>query len=242
MRAHHTPLSFRLLQGYPRGSKELLGPLSAKFGPWETFEWFSSRGVDLKTEKDGRVFPTTDRSVLNSLLIFLDWQLLCFTLIGFRPSFYTPIVRSSSITEILEAAARQFSVDVKCGARVTSIKSAPVILPEVPVLVPISLPSIPLPEIANSDIVVKSSKSKSKVAAKAAPSGPTQFVVTYVSSTAAVFDTMKNSRIEDKSKKVTVTETADEEAEVGTWVKEERSIVCDKVIFATGGSRYTTVT
>ena len=67
-------------------------------------------------------------------------------------------------------------------------------------------------------------------------------MVTYVSSTAAVFDTMKNSRIEDKSKKVTVTETADEEAEDGTWVKEERSIVCDKVIFATGGSRYTTVT
>ena len=50
-------------QGYPRGGKELLGPLSAKFGPWETFDWFSSRGIDLKTEKDGRVFPITDRSV-----------------------------------------------------------------------------------------------------------------------------------------------------------------------------------
>ena len=48
-------------QGYPRGSKELLGPLSAKFGPWETFDWFSSKGIDLKTEKDGRVFPITDR-------------------------------------------------------------------------------------------------------------------------------------------------------------------------------------
>jgi hypothetical protein len=162
-------------------------------------------------------------------------------LIILRPSCSTFTGRSSSITEILEAAARQFSVDVKCGARVTSIKATPVILPEAPVL-PISLPSIPLPEIASSDIAVKSSKLKSKIAAKAAPSGPTQFVVTYVSSTAAVFDTMKNSRIEDKSKKVTVTETAAEEAEDGTWVKEERSIVCDKVIFATGGSRYIAVT
>jgi HI0933-like protein len=62
-RTQNTPLSSHHRQGYPRGSKELLGPLSAKFGPWETFEWFSSRGVDLKTEKDGRVFPTTDRSV-----------------------------------------------------------------------------------------------------------------------------------------------------------------------------------
>ena len=49
------------MQGYPRGSKELLGPLSAKFGPQDTHEWFTSRGVALKTEKDGRVFPTTDR-------------------------------------------------------------------------------------------------------------------------------------------------------------------------------------
>jgi hypothetical protein len=162
-------------------------------------------------------------------------------LIVLHPSCSTLTDRSSSITEILEAAARQFSVDVKCGARVTSIKATPVTLPEVPVLVPIPLPSIPLPETASSDIAVKSSKSKSKVAAKAAPSGPTQFVVTYVSSTAAVFDTMKNSRIEDKSKRVTLTETAGDEAEDGTWVKEERSIVCDKVIFATGGSRYSAV-
>lgn len=48
-------------QGYPRGSKELLGPLSAKFGPEDTYEWFTSRGVELKTERDGRVFPTTDK-------------------------------------------------------------------------------------------------------------------------------------------------------------------------------------
>jgi len=49
-------------KGYPRGSKELLGPLTSKFGPWDAFDWFTSRGVVLKTEDDGRVFPITDKS------------------------------------------------------------------------------------------------------------------------------------------------------------------------------------
>ncbi len=50
-----------LVKNYPRGEKELLGPFH-KFGPKETIEWFASRGVKLKTEKDGRMFPVTDSS------------------------------------------------------------------------------------------------------------------------------------------------------------------------------------
>ncbi|MDN3506689.1 MAG: NAD(P)/FAD-dependent oxidoreductase [Simkaniaceae bacterium] len=50
-----------LVQNYPRGSKELLGPFH-RFQPKDTVEWFKKRGVDLKTEKDGRMFPTSDRS------------------------------------------------------------------------------------------------------------------------------------------------------------------------------------
>lgn len=46
---------------YPRGSKELIGPLH-KFGPRETEAWFLKRGVYLKAEADGRMFPTTDNS------------------------------------------------------------------------------------------------------------------------------------------------------------------------------------
>lgn len=46
---------------YPRGSKELLGPFH-KFQPGDTFEWFENRGVELKIEKDNRVFPVTDSS------------------------------------------------------------------------------------------------------------------------------------------------------------------------------------
>jgi predicted Rossmann fold flavoprotein len=50
-----------LVQRYPRGSRELIGPFS-RFGPRETIAWFAARGVELKTEPDGRMFPVTDDS------------------------------------------------------------------------------------------------------------------------------------------------------------------------------------
>lgn len=50
-----------LIRNYPRGNPELIGSFS-RFGPAQTVEWFSERGVELKTELDGRMFPTTDSS------------------------------------------------------------------------------------------------------------------------------------------------------------------------------------
>ncbi len=46
---------------YPRGEKELLGPFHS-FYPADTIEWFDQRGIELKVEEDGRMFPTTDSS------------------------------------------------------------------------------------------------------------------------------------------------------------------------------------
>ena len=46
---------------YPRGEKELIGPFQ-KFSAADTVAWFAARGVRLKTESDGRMFPTTDSS------------------------------------------------------------------------------------------------------------------------------------------------------------------------------------
>jgi len=46
---------------YPRGGRELLAPFQL-FQPRDTIDWFESRGVKLKTEKDGRIFPVTDSS------------------------------------------------------------------------------------------------------------------------------------------------------------------------------------
>lgn len=50
-----------LVKHYPRGGQELLGLLHT-FGPRETVAWFAARGVTLKTEGDGRMFPVTDDS------------------------------------------------------------------------------------------------------------------------------------------------------------------------------------
>jgi predicted Rossmann fold flavoprotein len=46
---------------YPRGERALLAPFQ-KFSARDTVEWFETRGVKLKTERDGRMFPTTDSS------------------------------------------------------------------------------------------------------------------------------------------------------------------------------------
>ena len=46
---------------YPRGGRELLGPFH-HFACGDTMGWFADRGVDLKIEDDGRIFPITDSS------------------------------------------------------------------------------------------------------------------------------------------------------------------------------------
>jgi predicted Rossmann fold flavoprotein len=50
-----------LIRNYPRGAAELLGPFH-RFQPRDTVAWFEQRGVRLKTEADGRMFPVTDSS------------------------------------------------------------------------------------------------------------------------------------------------------------------------------------
>jgi predicted Rossmann fold flavoprotein len=46
---------------YPRGGRELLGAFH-RWSPRDTVAWFAARGVELKTEADGRMFPVTDDS------------------------------------------------------------------------------------------------------------------------------------------------------------------------------------
>ena len=50
-----------LVQFYPRGEKELLGPFH-QFMTGDTFEWFENNGIPLKIEKDNRVFPESNTS------------------------------------------------------------------------------------------------------------------------------------------------------------------------------------
>jgi predicted Rossmann fold flavoprotein len=46
---------------YPRGERALISALH-RFSPEDTVAWFERRGVRLKTEEDGRMFPVTDAS------------------------------------------------------------------------------------------------------------------------------------------------------------------------------------
>lgn len=58
-----------LIKYYPRGAKELLGPFN-RFACGDTQGWFEDRGVALKIEEDGRIFPVSNRSssIMNCLL------------------------------------------------------------------------------------------------------------------------------------------------------------------------------
>jgi predicted Rossmann fold flavoprotein len=59
-----------LVTRYPRG-KQLLRKSLYHFTPQDTIEWFGARGVKLKAENDGRMFPITDES---QTIIDCIWQ------------------------------------------------------------------------------------------------------------------------------------------------------------------------
>lgn len=58
---HDCPDPKILTTNYPRGSRELLSPFM-RFNTRHTIDWFTQKGVALKTEADGRMFPVTDSS------------------------------------------------------------------------------------------------------------------------------------------------------------------------------------
>jgi len=65
----HRPMEIsKLVKNYPRGEK-FLKKAFAHFSIADTFSWFESRGVALKIEEDGRVFPrsNTSQTIVNCL-------------------------------------------------------------------------------------------------------------------------------------------------------------------------------
>ncbi|MBL6837821.1 MAG: NAD(P)/FAD-dependent oxidoreductase [Puniceicoccaceae bacterium] len=58
---HHCFDPKGLATRYPRGSRELRAAFH-RWQPQDTIRWFAERGVKIKTEPDGRMFPTTDDS------------------------------------------------------------------------------------------------------------------------------------------------------------------------------------
>ncbi|MBA3273745.1 MAG: NAD(P)/FAD-dependent oxidoreductase [Chthoniobacterales bacterium] len=66
----HSAMELRAFSSrYPRGNRTLISALHT-FSPEDTLAWFQRRGVRLKTEVDGRMFPVTDSSgtVIDCLL------------------------------------------------------------------------------------------------------------------------------------------------------------------------------
>lgn len=66
---HHCFENGELIKNYPRGEKELRQVFS-QFSVQDTIEWFLKRGVKLKTEPDGRIFPESNSSetIINCFL------------------------------------------------------------------------------------------------------------------------------------------------------------------------------
>lgn len=65
---HHCFDPKELSTHYPRGERALIGPLH-RWSAEDTVEWFEAKGVSLKTEADGRMFPSTNDSqtIINCL-------------------------------------------------------------------------------------------------------------------------------------------------------------------------------
>ncbi|MEJ6796926.1 MAG: NAD(P)/FAD-dependent oxidoreductase [Flavobacteriales bacterium] len=88
-----------LVKFYPRGKQELLGAFY-NFQPLNTIKWFEERGVELKTEEDGRMFP-----VSNSSQTIID----CFTA---EVEKYGVKVRLKSGVNSIERIGSKWFVDI----------------------------------------------------------------------------------------------------------------------------------
>ncbi len=84
-----------LIKYYPRGGKELLGPFH-QWQPGDTIAWFAERGVPLKVEDDGRMFPETDRS--QTIIDCFVEQLQPGTLVNIGVAKFEPIDQQWRLT------------------------------------------------------------------------------------------------------------------------------------------------
>lgn len=96
-----------LARHYPRGEKSLIGPFH-RFAAADTVAWFAARGVTLKTEADGRMFPDSDRS-----------QTIVDALLGAAKQAGIDIRTSEGVTSIVRNSGA-FDVTTDTGATYTA--------------------------------------------------------------------------------------------------------------------------
>lgn len=106
---HHCFDPAQLVHHYPRGGRELRGAFS-RFQPQDTIAWFKRHGVTLKTEDDGRMFPTTDDSQT-----IIDCLMATAKNAGIS-------LRAKSRVQSVEKQGHYFAVTLGSGERLTSKK------------------------------------------------------------------------------------------------------------------------
>jgi len=99
-----------LVLNYPRGEKELLGPFH-QFMTGDTIDWFEKRGVELKIEDDGRMFPITDSSK-TIIDCFLNEAKKHKVEVLYNQSV-TSMLPLESHTEFVEVQSRGFEISTK---------------------------------------------------------------------------------------------------------------------------------
>jgi hypothetical protein len=92
---------------YPRGGQAMLGPFTS-FQAGDTIAWFEARGVQLKTEQDGRIFPISDSS-----------QTIIDCLMGSAKAAGVEVVANSTVDKLSVANHTGFNLDLGRGGTVT---------------------------------------------------------------------------------------------------------------------------
>ncbi|MBM3200936.1 MAG: NAD(P)/FAD-dependent oxidoreductase [Chlamydiae bacterium] len=133
---HHQFDPVLLSKNYPRGSKELLG-LFHRFGPLDTIAWFKERGVELKTEKDGRMFPITDSS-----------ETIINALVGEAKELGVEIRLKEKITTLPEAKTLILASGSSPDGYEIARSYGHTIVPTVPSLFTFNIPTSPLKELS----------------------------------------------------------------------------------------------
>ncbi len=88
---------------YPRGNRALPGPLT-KWSASDMIDWLSDRGVELKVEEDGRMFPGTD-----------DSQTIIDCLQGAADELGVEVRCRAEVASLTQPKAGGFLIELKSG-------------------------------------------------------------------------------------------------------------------------------
>ena len=107
---------------YPRGSQELRAAFH-RWQPQDTLEWFAHRGIKLKTESDGRMFPVSD----DSQTIINCFQEAAYRAgVQLRKECSVKLIKKNASFILYLSDGRQISAD-KVLIAAGSLKSSPLI-------------------------------------------------------------------------------------------------------------------